>query len=390
MLDERLVRWWTRHPVRADAAVTLVLLALCAGAGLLVGADPDSYAFSVALLAPLAVRRRWPTACAAIVAAVALTQWLTVRDTTGALPADIAVPLAIHALAAHGTRRASHAGLAAGLGGAVLGGISWPQLPLPALAHVLVGVSLAGIVSAAWLAGSWQRARRHEITALTRHAALREQQQREHTRLAVLEERTRIARDLHDILAHSLAVVIAQADGGRYAARAEPGRAVEALSAIGDQARAALADTRRAIGVLREDPGTGPDAAPAPGIADLPALAADLRGAGLPVTLAVDLPGPPLDSGVGLLVYRIVQEGLTNVVKHAGTGAAARVSVRADGPRLRVEVADDGTAGPSGTRPGYGLIGMRERVGAYGGSVDLRHRPGGGHRLAAVIPLGQP
>ncbi|MEV0078274.1 histidine kinase [Nocardia neocaledoniensis] len=375
MLDERLVRWWACHPVRADAVMVSVLVVLCAGAGLLVDADVDYYVFSVALLGPLAVRRRWPEATAAIIAVVAFAQWASVRATTGALPADVAVPLAIYTLAAHGARWAGRAGLLAGLLGAVLGGWSWPQLPMPTLAHVLVGVALAGIVVAAWLAGSWQRSRRGEIAALTRHA--------------VLAERTRIARDLHDILAHSLAVVIAQADGGRYAARAEPGRALEALAAIGDQGRAALAETRRAIGVLREEPHTDPDPAPARGVADLSTLAADLRAAGLPVDLTVDLAEPPLDAGLGLLVYRIVQEGLTNVAKHAGPGARAEVSVRGDGSRLHIEVTDDGRAGEHGTRPGFGLIGMRERVGAYGGSVTLRSRARGGHRLTVTVPVGR-
>ncbi|MEU5409192.1 sensor histidine kinase [Nocardia asteroides] len=388
MLDERLVRWWARSPVGADAVMVSVLVVICAGAGLLVDAGVDYFVFSAALLAPLAVRRRWPEASAAIIAVVAFTQWACVCDTTGAVLADVAVPLAIYTLAAHGERWAGRAGLLAGLGGAVLGGWSWPQLPMPALAHALVGVSLAGIVVAAWLAGSWQRSRRGEIAALTRHAALLEQQQEQRTRLAVLEERTRIARDLHDILAHSLAVVIAQADGGRYAARAEPRRAIEALAAIGDQGRTALAETRRAIGVLREDPTDSPDPAPAPGVADLSTLADDLRAAGLPVDLTVDLSGPPLDAGLSLLVYRIVQEGLTNVVKHAETAARAAVSVRIDGPRLYIDVTDDGRASETGTGPGFGLIGMRERVGAYGGSVELRNRPHGGHRLAVVVPLG--
>ncbi|MFI5497481.1 sensor histidine kinase [Nocardia asteroides] len=388
MLDERLVRWWARSPVGADAVLVSVLVVICVSAGLLVGAGVDYFVFSVALLAPLAVRRRWPEASALIIAVVAFLQWATVRDTTGALPADVAVPLAIYTLAAHGTRWAGRAGLVAGLGGAVLGGWSWPQLPMPALAHALVGVALAGIVVAAWLAGSWQRSRRGEIAALTRHAALLEQQQEQRTRLAVLEERTRIARDLHDILAHSLAVVIAQADGGRYAARSEPRRAIEALAAIGDQGRTALAETRRAIGVLRDDPTADPDPAPAPGVADLSVLADDLRAAGLPVDLTIDVSGPPLDAGLGLLVYRIVQEGLTNVVKHAGTVGRVEVSVRVEGPRLHIDVTDDGRASKAGTRPGFGLTGMRERVGAYGGSVELRNRAHGGHRLAVIVPLG--
>lgn len=388
MVDERVAVWLRARTAHADAVIVIALITVCFLAGVLVDAGADYFAFSVALLVPLAWRRRWPEWSAAVVAVVALVQWATVQATTGALPADIAVPLAVYTLAAYADRWASRAGLVVGLAGAALGGWSWPQLPMPVSAHVLVGVSLAGAVVAAWLGGAWQRARHGEFEALARQTALLEREQEQRTRLAVLSERNRIARDIHDILAHSLAVIVAQSDGGRYAALAEPRRAVEALTAIGDQGRTALAETRRAIGILREDDRDEPDPAPAPGISDLTRLADDLSDAGLPVDLTVDLAGAPLDTGVSLVVYRLVQEGLTNIVKHAGAGARAEVSVRVDDACLLVSVRDDGHSEGRSDRAGYGLVGMRERVAAYGGSMELSRRcDSAGHLLQARIPL---
>lgn len=369
-----------------DAVIAGALIVVCTLIGVLVDADADYFALSVALLLPLGFRRRWPEGSAVVVAGVAFVQWLTIRDTTGALLADIAVPIAVYTLAAHSHWAWSRIGLLAGLLGALLGGWSWPQLPMPALAHAIVGAFLASTVIAAWLGGAWQRARRGEFAALAERTALLERHREQETRLAVLSERTRIARDIHDILAHSLSVIVAQADGGRYAARAEPQSAIDALAAIGEHGRHALADTRRAIGVLRQDSRVDTDPLPAVGISDIARLVDTTRDAGLPVDLKIELPGEPIDSGVSLVVYRIVQEGLTNIVKHAGPGARALVSVWFEERSLRVSVSDDGDQNGSGPA-GYGFIGMRERVKAYGGDIELRPGPGGlGHRLVARIP----
>ncbi|MEU8900398.1 histidine kinase [Nocardia sp. NPDC048505] len=385
MVDERVVHWLRWRPTVVDAAVAGVLGTVCALIGMLVHAGLEYFVFTAALTAPLAVRRRLPEWSAVAVAVAAGAQWLTVRDTTGAVFADAAVPITVYTLAAHGRGSWSRLGLIFGLGGAALGGWSWPQLPMPALAHLLVGAFLASTVVAAWLGGAWQRARRGELTALAERAELAETAHEQRVRLAVLSERTRIARDIHDILAHTLSVIIAQADGGRYAADAHPQRAVDALRAIGQQGRAALAETRRALGVLRDDS--------APGIPDLVPLVEDLRAAGLPVELTVDLPGVEPDPALGLLVYRIVQEGLTNVVKHAGLDAQAVVSVRRERQRLLVSVADDGRSPApdhetDSVRSGFGLIGMRERVSAHGGVLEFQRREAApGHLLRVRIPL---
>ena len=202
----------------------------CVSFGLFVDAGDGYSLLSVLLVGPLAMRRRRPVVCLVAVSVVALVQWLTVRDGIGAMPADIAVPVAVHAAAAYGPLLAGRFGLVAGLGGAVLGGVAWPQLPVPVSAHVLTGSFLASTVVAAWAIGALQRVRRRQVDTLAERARLLEVEREQRDRIMVLAERTRIAREMHDIVAHSLAGVIAQADGGRYADSAQA--RTNALAAI--------------------------------------------------------------------------------------------------------------------------------------------------------------
>jgi len=270
---------------------------------------------------------------------------------------------------------------------AVPAGVRLPLLPSPAWAHLLVGAVFASTGAAAWAMGGLQRVRLRQVEALAERAWLLEVERDQRARLAVLAERTRIAREMHDVIAHSLAVLIAQADGGRYAGTPEAGTA--ALTAIGDHARRALSEIRRVLGVLRDGDATpAAPGGPQPGVDDLPGLVDRIRAGGLKVELTLDLPPEDLEPGLSLTAYRIVQEGLTNVMKHAGAGAGADVAVRR-GPRLlEIDVLDDGCGPPStSSGSGYGLAGMGERVGAYGGTVTLRARPGGGAALCARIPV---
>ncbi|TDD46697.1 two-component sensor histidine kinase, partial [Kribbella antibiotica] len=288
MRGERIEAWARTHSHAVDTALAAVLLALAVVFGRVVHAEGPYFLFTTLLLVPLVVRRRWPVWCLAATALVALAQWLTVRGTVGAVPADVAVPLAVHAVAAYGPRWASRAGLFAGLVGAVLGGVEWPRLRESLVAHLVIGAFLASMVIAAWAVGTMQRLRRSQVDA-----------QRE---LAVLAERARIAREMHDVVAHSLAVVIAQADGGRYAAaapavgdgaRAEDtgvdgaAAAVAALETIGAYARQALGDTRRILGVLRDDPQQPVE--PVAGLGDVAELVERVRGSGWDVGLAVEV-----------------------------------------------------------------------------------------------------
>jgi signal transduction histidine kinase len=390
VLGERIYTWTHGHERSVDVGTAVGLTAGCVVFGIVVAVGPAYFLLSLALLLPLTVRRRWPVPCALAVLAAALVQWLTVRDTIGMLPADVAVPVVVHACAAHGPSWARRLVLAGALAGAGLGGLSWPQLPVPVWAHVLVGAFLASTVVAAWAMGNSHRVRQAQLVTLAERAQLLEVEREQRERLAVLAERTRIAREMHDVVAHSLAVLIAQADGGRYAAESSPQAAQGALRTIAECARQALAETRRVVGVLRDGPAAsavpGP---PQPGIDDVAELVERVRAGGLDVRLTLRPPPRPVEPGLALAVYRIVQEGLTNVLKHAGPAAQAEVSVRWVTGELEIDVRDDGrgAARAPATGGGYGVLGMRERAGAYGGTVTLRPRPGGGRILSARIPV---
>jgi signal transduction histidine kinase len=383
MFGERVYSWMRRHELFVDCATAFVLALSCVLFGLVVRADAAYFVLSLALLAPLAVRRRQPVWCAAVVLAVALLQWLSVRDTTAALPADLAIPIVIYGAAAYAPAWASRVAIVAGLIGAGLGGLSWPRLAQTPTAHAIIGGFLASVVIAAWAVGTLQRVRRNQLASLAERARLLEVERDQRDQLAVLAERTRIAREMHDVVAHSLAVLVAQADGGRYAS--SPDDAKTALTTISDYARQALAETRRVLGVLRE-PAPATEVRPQPGIDDVPLLVDRVRESGLDVRLTLEQPKNPVEPGLALAAYRIVQEGLTNVIKHAGPSAHAEVSLRWKARSLEIEVLDDGrtTMTQSG---GYGVMGMRERASAYGGTVTLKPRPGGGKILSARIPL---
>nr|WP_277606631.1 sensor histidine kinase [Rhodococcus aetherivorans] len=222
---------------------------------------------------------------------------------------------------------------------------------------------------------------------LSERNRLLELEREKETELAALGERTRIAREMHDIVAHSLTVVIAQADGGRYAAPQHPEGAVSALTAIADTGRRALSDMRSLLAVLRED---GPrEFRVAPGPDDLDELIADLRGGGLDVEFTVTGPRRDLPAGTGLTVYRIVQEALTNVLRHAGPRAHVRVRLAWLPERVEVEIVDNGRGAAALVEPrpgGQGLIGMAERARLHGGAVSAGPAPGGGYRVHALLP----
>jgi signal transduction histidine kinase len=235
---------------------------------------------------------------------------------------------------------------------------------------------------APWLFGRTIRARNLRLAA-----AEREQEQR--ARLAVSNERARIARELHDVVAHSVGVIVVQAQGARRVFDRDPGRAREALDSIEETARKALADMRSSLGVLRREGDRGA-LEPQPGIDDLDALLEQARGGGLSVELAVEGEPVLLPQGIDLSAYRIVQEALTNVIRHAGA-ARALVTVRYGERELQLEVADDGTGPPVGGADGSGLgiVGMRERAEAHGGELHTGAGPGGGFVVRASLPFDE-
>jgi signal transduction histidine kinase len=338
------------------------------------------YALALLHTLPLVARRRFPgTVLALCVASGLAVATLGMPDLLG-----LAILVAVYSVAAYADRWVSLAGLAAAeLGSAAV------QLT-PGRFNAPTVVTNALVIAAAWLLGHFVGVRRAYTARLEQTAEL-ERARAEQARQAVAEERLRLARELHDVVAHSISVIAVQSGVGAHVAKTQPEEAAKALAAIEATSRAALTELRRLLGVLRQEDEPQGDLAPVPGLADLDSLLAEVAKAGLAVRLQVEGRPAPLPAGVDLSAYRIVQEALTNVVKHAGP-ARAQVAIRYRDHEVMVEVTDDGrgAAAPTGdgrARVGHGLIGMRERVAVFGGDLEVGPRPGGGFRVAARLPL---
>jgi signal transduction histidine kinase len=327
--------------------------------------------------APLVLRRRVPLLMwTAIWAGMTLQYRITQQPLQGL--EFMAVLLAGgYSLGAHAPLRRAAAGLAISAvmilasGGALL---AFTQHP----GGAIIGVSFIPLL-AFWLAGVLVRARRQSASLARHNAALRHQAEQ-----AAAAERIRIARELHDIVAHHLSVIVLQAAGARASGKS----AEVTLEKIENSGRQALAETRRLLGVLR-DTGEHSGLAPSPGIGELDALVGTARAAGLPVNLVVGGDRAALPAAVDVSVYRIVQESLTNVLKHAGP-ARAEVAIGCAEDAVTIEITDDGAKEPSDQAPagGHGLAGMRERVATFGGEFHAGPRPGGGFAVRARLPLG--
>jgi signal transduction histidine kinase len=386
--------WW-RLPASAwlfDSGLALVAAGLSTslfvfengpvGSGLPRGTLALGYGLALLHTLPLAARRRFP----GTVLALGVASGLAVAA-LGVPPVVLgpAIVVAVYSVAAYGGWWVSLAGLAAAeLGAAAV------QLT-PGRLQALTVVSNGLVIGAAWLVGHFVGARRAYTARLERTAEL-ERARAELAQRAVTEERLRLARELHDVVAHSISVIAVQSGVGAHVAHTQPEEAAKALAAIEATSRAALTELRRLLGVLRQEGEPQGSLAPVPGLADLDALLAEVAKAGLAVKLQVEGTPSQLPAGVDLSAYRIVQEALTNVVKHAGP-ARAQVVVGYRDHEVTVEVTDDGRGvtaptedGPA--RVGHGLIGMRERVQAFGGDLQAGPRPGGGFRVAARLPLG--
>lgn len=343
------------------------------------------------LVAPLAWRRTRPVFAGAAIAVVALIQWTLAYPP---LPANLAVILVVYSLAAYGPRWASLGGLGLALLGAVMvvtryylgdtfGG-EIASLPYTALLIFLVWF----LVLFSWTFGDLTRTRRLREQGLEDRARRLEIEQQQERALAASDERAHIAREMHDIVAHSLSVIITQADGARYAAQHDPEIATSTLQTIADTGRTSLREMRRLLGVLRGDEAAS--FRPLPGLADLDELLLGFRSAGL--SLEYKHSGQArreLPPGAELTVYRMIQEGLTNVLKHAGPNAYTVVGLDWQPRGLQVAVHDDGrgaAADPPGSGGGNGLRGMAERVKLYDGNLEAKAQPGGGFRILAFIP----
>ncbi len=384
---ERLAAALREQPFVVDAAVTvLVVLSIVVTTGPTVDTAGDAgFAVTLLLLVPLAWRRRAPVPAAAAVTAAGLVE-LAVVDTF--LWANVAALVMVHALAAYGPRWAGRAGLALGFLGAVLATLRYFFLQDVQTAVFIAGAIAVSVV-AAWALGDLRRARLAELSGLADRARLLEIERDQEMRLAATAERARIAREMHDVVAHSLSVVIAQADGGRYAGRSDPDAATGALEAIAATGRQALTDMRALLGVLRD--GAAEQYAPQPDVAAVPALVEDVRASGLDVDLLVEGEPRPMSAGPQLAAYRIVQESLTNVLKHAGPNGRAWVRLHWRPDVLELSVLDDGRGAAAAVATddghGQGLRGMQERAQLHRGRLEAGPRAGGGWRVHAVLPL---
>jgi signal transduction histidine kinase len=331
--------------------------------------------------APLFVRRQRPL----LVLLLALgASWLQFELGGQAFQPWFAVVMALYAVAAYSALRAAVAGAAATAVVVLAGDIPKLVAGDPVEDVIPAWFVLAGL----WGLGRWIRSRRRETADLADRAASAERDRAAHAAQAVADERARIARELHDLVAHSMGVIVIQSQAGQRSLDTDPETARSILASIETAGRQGMAELRRLLGLLAS-PGDS-SVAPQPGLRDLDELAAGMRSAGVPVdvTTAGDLESLP--AGVDLAAYRIVQEALTNTLKHAGP-AAARVTVRSGCGFVDVEVCDDGpglaAAGRALPRVGHGLVGMRERAALYGGTVEAGSLPGGGYRVRARLAV---
>ncbi|GAA0385257.1 sensor histidine kinase [Streptomyces luteireticuli] len=381
-----------------DSFWAVLLLGLCA---LTVSEEPGATALhrvavagvSLALCLVLALRRRWPEKMLLLATAAGLAQLaLNIQFNVYDLPM-----LVIVYTAASGTVRwASRFALVGGLAAPFLYWWRWPDTTSDSLTHAILNHAFAALpFFLAWVLGDRMRTRRAYWAQLEERATRLEKEREQQSKMAVAAERARIARELHDVVAHNVSVMVVQADGAAYVLDSSPETAKQALETISGTGRQALAEMRRLLGVLRSEEGApaGGEYVPQPDLEQIEELVEQVRGAGLPVEYKIEGSARPLPSGVELTAYRIVQEALTNTRKHGGpdVGASVRLTYFDDGLGLLVE--DDGrgaqhelyeSGGADGM--GHGLIGMRERVGMIGGTLDAGPRPGGGFRISVLLP----
>lgn len=384
------------HPVALDVLLAFVLAVI----GVVTELVPDSqdayrdgngFSVMLALVAtlPLVWRRMHPVAVMCAAGAAALVHGYILYPGAGPF---FGVVAALYAVAAYGSGRAARVSLAAVLVVQPLAVFHSEDPNFNSWGDVAVG---AVVLTATWVFGDSRRVRRLQLEMVEERATRAERERDEQARLAVREERTRIAREMHDIVAHSVSVMVVQAGVARRVMQRDPGAAVVAAGEVETTGRAALRDMRRVLGVLRtdddahhlDDPPPSPALEPQPGLGDVTTLVTKCRDAGLDVRVRTDGEVRPLPSGIELAAYRIIQEALTNTMKHAGP-ARAEVRVAYGDDALTVVVADDGRG--RGLEPpgsGHGLPGMRERVAVYGGALDAGAHPGGGFRVRARLPL---
>ncbi|WP_103501004.1 sensor histidine kinase, partial [Streptomyces sp. SM14] len=393
----RLYDFLRRHPTLVDGFWSLVPLLISLmwvfsddpyGA---TGPWPAATAVVLALYLVTTLRRRAPQPMLLLAFVTGVAQLIF---DTGPSPANFAFLVITYTVASGAVRWASRLALAGALAAPTVAALRWPDSNHQGVGYAVFDTILITVCFAlAWVLGDSLRTRRAYYAELEERASRLEHERATEARIAVAAERARIARELHDVVAHNVSVMVVQADGAAYVFDAAPEQARTALTTISGTGRQALTEMRRLLGVLRDDgterePG---DYVPQPGLEQLDDLIDQVRGTGLPVECRCDGSPRPLPSGVELTAYRIVQEALTNTRKHGGPGAHANIRLTYGGDALSVLAEDDGRGAQAwlyGERGadghGHGLIGMRERVGMVGGSLETGPRPGGGFRIRAT------
>ncbi len=381
---------WRPPPADVLLAAGFAAISVTIGLGVVESGADQLAAAAVGILhcAPLAARRRWPEKVLAAMVATGLLYSLAGFPPVGLGPAIVA---GIYTVAAACPRRRS-----APMVAAACVAMAVTVLRADTGVDTVIGNSL--VFGVAWVVGDRQRHAREEAAREHRRAEVLERTRDEMARRAVAEERLRIARELHDVVAHAMSVIVVQAGTGRVVIDDAPDKAREALAAIETTSRTALGEMRRLLTVLRSDgdgdQGETQPLVPAPGLSDLEALLATTAKAGLAVDMRVEGERADLPAGVDLAAYRIVQEALTNVRRHAGASRAT-VTVGYEPGRLRIDVADDGRGPPNrpadggGDGGGHGLVGMRERAALYGGTLAADRGPEGGFLVSLRIPLSE-
>jgi signal transduction histidine kinase len=376
-----LYAWLRRHPLLVDSVLAALLAFL--GAGQAFQEPARDFPAMALLVVPVAFRRRAPIAAFSLATIGGALQVTTGRP----LASDLALLVLLYTVAAYRPRRASIMALLVCFCGSAVAVLEWGPVGGVNLAWRLTFAAFlfGGLELTVWILGDSMRYRRGYYAALEDRAARLEAERHAQAKVAAAAERARIARELHDVVAHHVSVMVVQADGAGYALQTDPDRAAAALQAIAGTGRQALAEMRRLLGVLRSADDQAA-LAPVPGLGELRELLDQARAAGLEV--AYTLSGVPRDlpEGAELAAYRVVQESLTNTRKHGGLAATAAVALRYEPDGLVVEVTDDGLGGGASDSGGHGLAGMRERIAMYGGTVTAGPLPGGGFGVTARLP----
>jgi signal transduction histidine kinase len=395
---ETLRDWDQRYALAVDVALALGLFLVCSGVFGLPDTRVADIGFVAGLTLPLVVRRRAPLAVFTVLAIVSLVQLAV----TGPLLADAALLVALYTVSAESEWIGVVVAALTLEIGVILATVHWE--PIGNYFKSLVFLTSMG--AAALLGGIVVRALRSQLGWLAERADRLEFERDQQASLAAAAERARIAREMHDVVSHNIQVMVTLADGATVAQRSDPDRAAEAMREVSGTGRQALGDMRRLLGLLRQDvpghghrrtardadgqggPGTAPFA-PQPGLDQLDELVERVRSTGLPVSL--ESSGEPfeLSGAAGLTVYRIVQEALTNVLKHAPSAGAVKASLVFHDPEVTVQVTDDGglhvPGVPDGADGGHGVEGMTERAAAFGGTLIAGPQADGGWMVAATL-----